>query len=197
MRISVIGSCDKRIIMYTLLKTLAATGPVAYFTSDEKMKRLLPEGQDIAIINNIMIYVGDMTPSEVWEEYGDMDEFSPHTYKHAVYDTVSLLPEADVYIHVKGSIKIPEWESELLEDVPNCVKVRLLLTGDAEPKESEYAIVAPAMDWFQFMDVFEAEGTFESIDGRALAPALEYCIGENPSIRLDKRAFAKILKGRW
>ena len=97
MVINIIGDCDKRPVLYTLMKVCQALGDVLLVTNSSRLIRLSDTGESYGHCQNTMIAVTCDSIDEFWEQFTyDVTDFD-----FIIVDNI-IDAEADVTLYVRG-----------------------------------------------------------------------------------------------
>lgn len=109
MVINIIGDCDKRPVLYTVMKICQSLGDVLLVTSSSRLIRLSDTGESYGHYQNTMIAVTQDGIDDFWEQfiYGVSD------FEFIIIDNL-VSADADLVIYVKGMIE-SEAEKDNLE----------------------------------------------------------------------------------
>lgn len=135
MIVGILGQCDKRVLMYPLLKVLELSGDVIIITDNSQFKRLI-DGDDYGHYHNTLICVTDLSPEEVWEDI----EYNEDDFDHVIYDLKYYVPPSvDKVIYVYTVEKNPD-DLDLLEILDDYNEVKLIYGKPTrqEKKEGKY-----------------------------------------------------------
>lgn len=122
MVISLLGATDKRPVIYTLMKLFQTLGDTMLVTNDRHLKRLIDEEGNPGHFQNILIYVTDSSPDEVFAELG----YDHNSFEFIIYDCTEIVPDyTDMLIYVGSSGKISEDEETLLSMFPEYKTINL------------------------------------------------------------------------
>lgn len=113
MTINVIGDCDKRPVLYTILKIAQTLGDVLLVTNRAMLRRLSDTGETGGFYQNIMIAV----TQDGIDDFFDSFEHQKNDFNTVIIDNI-VAAESDVFVYVKGLNPTPE-ELELLETLEN------------------------------------------------------------------------------
>ena len=128
MIINIIGDCDKRAVLYTVMKICQRLGDVALITSSSRLIRLSDTKADFGHYQNTMIAVTQDGIDDFWEQfrYGNDD------FDFVIIDNI-IDAEADVHIYCKGMVQ-SEDEENAIEYIENLNVIDLykgrMLSGD-------------------------------------------------------------------
>ena len=112
MVISLIGSTDKRPVIYTLMKLFQKLGDCCVVTPNPQFKRLTEDGSPYGHFQNIYVAVTNATQDEIFAEIG----FTMHDFENFIFDCDTEIPTfSDLVIYVGGAGKMTDDEELLLE----------------------------------------------------------------------------------
>lgn len=97
MTINIIGSCDKRPVLYTVLKICQELGDVLLITSNTRLKRLSDTGDTLGHCQNTMIAIATEGIDEFWASF----PYDVRDFEYIVVDNI-VSGESDLTIYVKG-----------------------------------------------------------------------------------------------
>lgn len=109
MIINIIGDCDKRPVLYTVMKICQRLGDVLLVSSSSRLMRLSDTRVSFGHYQNTMIAVTLDGIDDFWEEY----QYSPDDFDFVIIDNI-VTAEADLTIYVKGMIE-SEFEKDMIE----------------------------------------------------------------------------------
>ena len=109
MHINVIGECDKRPVIYTLMKICQELGDVLLITTDSRLLRLSDTRDTYGHYQNTMIAV----TNEGLDDFLDSFVYDLVDFENVIIDNI-VDPDADVVIYVKGYVQ-SENEKDMLE----------------------------------------------------------------------------------
>ncbi len=119
MIISVIGDCDKRPVIYCLLKILQEFGDVLYVSSDSRVLRLAENRQQFGHYQNVMVaYTQDG-----FDDFFDDCGYTPGDFNAVLLDNVECV-EADLVLYVAGMVQ-SEFELAQLEYIEEYVTLNI------------------------------------------------------------------------
>lgn len=123
MVINIIGDCDKRPVLYTVMKICQSLGDVLLITSSSRLARLSDTGDTGGHYQNTMIGVTYDGIDEFWEDFTyDVSDFN-----FTIIDNI-ISADADLVIYVKG-MTVSEAEEDNLEYVENYSTIELYKGG--------------------------------------------------------------------
>lgn len=109
MRINLIGECDKRPVLYTLMKVFQELGDVLIITDNSRLIRLSDTRENYGHYQNTMVAVTQEGLDDFLEDFlYDLSDFN-----HVIVDNITDA-EADYVLYVQG-YKQTDWEKEQLE----------------------------------------------------------------------------------
>lgn len=113
MIINLIGDCDKRPVLYTVMKMLQYLGDVLLVTDNPRLLKLSDTRESGGHYQNTMICVTDGGMDDFLSEFGYVQE----DFAHVIVDNI-IHAEADLYVFVEG-YETSEYMSDVLEYVEN------------------------------------------------------------------------------
>lgn len=109
MIINIIGCCDKRPVLYTVMKMLQSLGDVLLVSSSTRLARLSETGESGGSYQNIMVGITTEGLDDFFEEFPyDIDDFA-----NVIVDNL-VTADADLTIYVKGLIQ-NQTDTDMLE----------------------------------------------------------------------------------
>lgn len=113
MVINIIGDCDKRPVLYTLMKVCQALGDVLLVTNSSRLIRLSDTGESYGHCQNTMLAVTVDSIDEFWQQ----STYDVTDFEFIIVDNI-IDAEADVTLYVRGlSQSVNERDNlEYLED---------------------------------------------------------------------------------
>ena len=100
MVINIIGDCDKRPVLFTVMKICQTLGDVLLVTSSSRLSRLSDTGESYGHYQNTMIAVTQDGIDDFWEDFiYDVSDF-----ESIIIDNM-VSADADLVIYVKGLIQ--------------------------------------------------------------------------------------------
>lgn len=119
MRINLIGECDKRPVLYTLLKICQGMGDVLLITSSSRINRLSDTRDTYGHYQNTMIAVTHEGLDDFLENFVyDLVDFN-----YVIIDNI-IDADADLTIYVQGYVQ-SEWEKDNLEYLDSYATIKL------------------------------------------------------------------------
>ena len=109
MLINIIGECDKRPVLYTIMKVAQTLGDVLLVSSSKRVLRLSDTRDSGGHYQNTMICTTDGGIDDFLESF----EYSIRDFEYIIVDNI-VAPDADVYIYVEGYER-SEFEEDMLE----------------------------------------------------------------------------------
>lgn len=109
MVINIIGDCDKRPVLYTVMKICQSLGDVLLVTSSSRLIRLSDTGESYGHCQNTMIAVTHDGIDDFWEAF----TYDVTDFEFVIIDNI-VSAEADLVIYVKGMAQSQN-ESDNLE----------------------------------------------------------------------------------
>ena len=97
MKINIIGDCDKRAIVYTLMKVLQTLGDVLLVTDDKRLVKLTDTQESDGHYQNVMICYADSGIDDFFQEFG----YAIQDFEHIIVDNM-LCADSDVFLYVEG-----------------------------------------------------------------------------------------------
>lgn len=136
MVINLIGECDKRAVLYTLMKICQGLGDVLLITSSTRISRLSDTHETYGHYQNTMLAITNDGIDDFFEDFKyDMDDF-----EFVIIDNI-IAAEADLTIYVQGYYQ-SESEKESLEYIEDYATINLyrdrLLSNDTPYKLEEF-----------------------------------------------------------
>lgn len=119
MVINIIGDCDRRPVLYTVLKVCQTLGDVLLVTNNTHLNRLSDTGETYGHYQNIMVGLTQESIDDFLEEF----DYALNSFAYSVVDNIPLV-DADVYIYVEGMIK-SENEKDNLEFMEGYKTIKL------------------------------------------------------------------------
>ena len=143
MVISLLGQTDKRPVLYTIMKLFQTLGDTILITNDRHLKRLIETEGNPGHFQNILVYVTDSSPDEVFAELG----YTMDSFEHCIFDCTEVVPDyTNTLIYVGSSGQMSEDEETLLSMFPEH-KVINLGFGDK--------CIPYTLDMFKFVEQTE------------------------------------------
>lgn len=109
MIINLVGGCDKRPVLFTIMKICQTLGDVLLVTADKRLSRLSDTNATYGHYQNTMIAIADDGIDEFWDSFSYTDD----DFDFIIIDNLSTA-EADVIIYVKG-MAISQADEDMLE----------------------------------------------------------------------------------
>lgn len=97
MTINIIGSCDKRPVLYTVMKICQGLGDVLLITSNSRLRRLSDTGDTLGHCQNTMIAIATDGIDEFWQNFS----YDAMDFEYVIIDNI-VSGDADLTIYVKG-----------------------------------------------------------------------------------------------
>ena len=136
MIINIIGDCDKRPVLYTVLKVCQTLGDVLLVTNSTRLARLSDTRDTYGHYQNIMVAI----TTEGIDDFLETFDYGLDSFAYVVVDNISLA-EADVTIYVEG-MEQSEEEKDILEYVETYETIKLykggLIASDTLKKLEEF-----------------------------------------------------------
>lgn len=105
MVINIIGDCDKRAVLYTVMKICQRLGDVILVTSSSRLMRLSDTKAELGHYQNTMIAVTQDGIDDFWEQC----KYAADDFDFVIIDNI-IEAEADVHIYCKGMVQSEEEE---------------------------------------------------------------------------------------
>lgn len=128
MIINIIGECDKRPVLYTVMKICQTLGDVLLVTSSSRLIRLSDTGATYGHCQNTMIAVTHEGIDDFWEEF----TYDPLDFNFIIVDNI-VTAGADITLYVKG-LAASESELDVLEYIENYDTIELYKHGLIDAK---------------------------------------------------------------
>lgn len=119
MIINIVGDCDKRPVLYTVLKVCQTLGDVLLITNSTRLARLSDTRETYGHYQNIMVAI----TTEGIDDFLEGFDYGLNSFAYVVVDNIPLA-EADVTIYVEG-MQQSESETDILEYVENYDTIKL------------------------------------------------------------------------
>lgn len=119
MTINVIGECDKRPVLYTLMKICQTLGDVLLVTSSSRLIRLSDTGDTYGHYQNTMIGVTYEGIDDFWDSF----QYEIEDFEYTIVDNI-VTSDADLTIYVKGLVE-SEAEEDMLEYIDDVKTIEL------------------------------------------------------------------------
>lgn len=113
MLINIIGDCDKRPVLYTVMKICQNLGDVLLVTSSSRLVRLSDTGESYGHCQNTMIAVTQEGIDDFWENF----VYDVTDFEFVIIDNI-VSAEADLTLYVKGMVQSQN-EIDALEYIEN------------------------------------------------------------------------------
>lgn len=97
MKINLIGDCDKRAVLYTLMKITQTLGDVLIVSDDNRLVKLSDTGENGGHYQNVMICITDEGIDDFFSEFG----YTETDFEHIIIDNI-VCADADIYLFVEG-----------------------------------------------------------------------------------------------
>lgn len=97
MIINIIGDCDKRPVLFTVMKIAQGLGDVLLVTTSSRLIRLSDTGETYGHCQNTMIAVTNEGIDDFWEEFS----YNPEDFDFVIVDNI-ITADADCTLYVKG-----------------------------------------------------------------------------------------------
>lgn len=109
MVINIIGDCDKRAVLYTVLKICQTLGDVLLVSNSSRLMRLSDTKESYGHYQNVMVAI----THDGFDDFLDNFEYDTNSFEYTVVDNITLA-EADLVIYVEGLLQ-SEQEADMLE----------------------------------------------------------------------------------
>lgn len=109
MVINIIGDCDKRPVLYTVMKICQNLGDVLLLSNSTRLRRLSDTRETYGYYQNTMIAI----TTDGVDDFFDDFKYSAEDFDYMIVDNITMA-EADVVIYVEGLVQ-SETEEEMLE----------------------------------------------------------------------------------
>lgn len=123
MIINIIGDCDKRPVLFTVMKICQALGDVLLITSSSRLLRLSDTGESLGHYQNTMIGVTFDGIDDFWENF----TYDSTDFEYTIIDNI-ISADSDVIIYVRGMIE-SEAEKDNLEYIEKYSTIDLYAGG--------------------------------------------------------------------
>lgn len=128
MIINLIGDCDDRPVLYTIMKMCQSLGDVLLVTGDARLVRLSDTGESMGHYQNCMIGITYEGIDEFWEEM----PYDVSDFEYVIVDNI-IDGNADVVIYTKGLLE-SEAEHDNLEYIDDYTTIELFTGGYLDSK---------------------------------------------------------------
>lgn len=174
MIINIVGDCDKRPVLYTVMKICQAMGDTLLVTTDNRMLRLSDIRENQGHYQNVMIAIATDGIDDFFEEF----MYSQQDFANMIIDGM-VSADADVTIYVKGLMP-SEDELTMLEYLEDYKTIKL------------YEGKAAASSAFLQCEKFEAFRNFAPINANIAAEVADALAGvaKASAVNLSKIAMA-------
>lgn len=136
MVINIIGDCDKRAVLYTVMKIAQTLGDVLVVTSSSRLCKLSDTRESGGHYQNTMICVTDQGIDDFFADFG----YALEDFEFVIIDNI-VSAEADVYLYVEG-MAMSDFDKDLLEFIEDYVTIPLykgkLLDANAVYKMDQF-----------------------------------------------------------
>lgn len=119
MVINIIGDCDKRPVLYTVMKICQTLGDVLLVSSSSRLMRLSDTNASYGHYQNTMVTV----TQEGIDDFFDNFEYDLDDFEFVIIDNI-ISADADVYIYVEGMTQ-SENEADMLEYIEKYETIKL------------------------------------------------------------------------
>lgn len=119
MIINIIGDCDKRPVLYTVMKICQTLGDVLLVTNNSRLIRLSNTRENYGHYQNTMIAITHEGIDDFFENF----EYDLEDFEYVIIDNI-VSAEADLFIYVEGLLA-SEHEMDTLEYIDDYKTIRL------------------------------------------------------------------------
>lgn len=119
MIINIIGDCDKRPVLYTVMKICQTLGDVLLVSSSSRLIRLSDTHESMGHYQNTMIAI----TQEGLDDFFDEFKYDTTDFEFTIIDNI-IAAEADIFIYVKGMAE-SDFEKDNLEYIDNYETIEL------------------------------------------------------------------------
>lgn len=119
MVINIIGDCDKRPVLYTVMKICQALGDVLLVSSSSRLMRLSDTQSSYGHYQNTMVTVTQEGIDDFFDEF----EYDLADFEFVIIDNI-ISADADIYIYVQGMLQ-SENEIDMLEYIDEYETIKL------------------------------------------------------------------------
>ncbi len=174
MIINIVGDCDKRPVLYTVMKICQTLGDTLLVTTDNRMLRLSDTRENQGHYQNVMIAVATDGIDDFFEEF----IYGPQDFANVIVDGM-VSADADTTIYVKGLMPSEE-EEDMLEYLDEYSTIKL------------YEGKAASSPMFLNCEKFEAFKTFAPINATIAAEVADALakVANTSAVNLSKIAMA-------
>ncbi len=162
MTINVIGDCDKRPVIYTILKIAQTMGDVLLITNRAMLRRLSDTGDTYGHYQNIMIAI----TQDGIDDFFDGFNFARDDFQTVVIDNL-VDATSDVFIYVQG-LNPTEEEIDMLESLDDYVTIDMY-KGKYIDARTYYAIE----EFEAFRDCCPMNQNLANVIGEILGPVYQ------------------------
>ena len=159
MIINIIGNCDKRPVLYTVMKICQTLGDVLVITNNARLLRLSDTRDSFGHYQNTMIAY----TQEGIDDFLDDFNYDFNDFEYTIVDNI-VLAEANLTIYVEGLLK-DESEMDLLEYIESYQTIELYKGNLLGPKT------------LRNLECFEAFANMQPISAK-LAERVSVLLGE-------------------
>ncbi|MCM1215111.1 MAG: hypothetical protein NC548_11395 [Lachnospiraceae bacterium] len=167
MVINVIGDCDKRPVLYTMMKICQTLGDVLFVTDNTSMLRLSDTRENYGHYQNTMIAITQEGIDDFFENFA----YALEDFEYMIVDNIPIA-EADLVVYVEGMVQSQN-ELDILEYVEEYKTIPLykgsLVSGST----------------LRNLEIFEAFRDMHPIGdkvGEAVAKLLSDALGKDPKM---------------
>lgn len=107
MIVNIVGGCDKRPVLYTVMKICQTLGDTLLVSTDNRMLRLSDTGENQGHYENVMIAIATDGIDDFFEDF----MYAPHDFANVIIDGM-VHADADKTIYVKGLL--PSEDEEIM-----------------------------------------------------------------------------------
>lgn len=119
MIINIIGDCDKRAVLYTVMKVCQTLGDVLLVSNNTRLMRLSNTRENYGHYQNTMIAITQDGIDDFFEDF----EYDLEDFEYVIVDNI-VLAEADLVLYVEGLLP-SESEMDTLEYIEDYKTIKL------------------------------------------------------------------------
>lgn len=119
MIINIIGDCDKRAVLYTVMKVCQTLGDVLLVSNNTRLMRLSNTRENYGHYQNTMIAITQDGIDDFFENF----EYDLEDFEYVIVDNI-VLAEADLVLYVEGLLP-SESEMDTLEYIEDYKTIKL------------------------------------------------------------------------
>ena len=189
MHIAISGYCDKRALIYPLLKFLQPLGSTLLITDNTCCQRLVDDNRSLGHFMNVLVVVTSLTSDEVFEELG----YKITDFDNIIYDVKNYFPEnIDIKYGLFGEKVEPE-EADFAEEFgPYTTKWLLSALNKKIPGYVTIPFSQQLCTYIEQVENFKAlPPTVTDADVKRLSKDLM------PKSNLPEKTIQTMLKARW